>query len=260
MSSAQAKSKSLQTLILLLAVLPNLAAAQNLTAVQQKVAEVMQGDHRTPAELARDEDRKPVAAVGFMGIEDDMTLVEFLPAGQAYYSKLLGPVINDNGHLMVVDSQSTFDSWGEWKDRPEFSMTHPVAIENNYNSAERRYDIGEIDFGLSAGTADKFLYIREYHNYNEADNARINAAVYDVLKPGGEYVIIDHTRRHLEPENRANFRREDPVSVIYQVQQAGFVLDRVSDLFARPSDGLDLEVGQIPNMTDRFFLVFKKPE
>ena len=63
----------------------------------------------------------------------------------------------------------------------------------------------------------------------------------------------------MEQEDRTNFRREDPVDVIYQVQNAGFVLDRVSNMFSEPSDELDKEVGQIPNMTDRFFLVFRKP-
>lgn len=246
--------------LLAIVLVPALASAQSLSPIQQKVAEVMRGDHRTDAELARDEDRDPINAIEFMGIEDDMTLVEFLPAAQAYYTKILGPIINDNGHLMVVDAQSTFDRWDDWKDQPEFSMTHPVAVENNYNRSLGRYEIGDIEFGLPAGSADKFLYIREYHNYNAEDNARINAAVMDVLKPGGEYVIIDHTRRHMEPEGRANFRREDPVSVIYQVLQAGFELDRISDMFAQPTDALDLEVGQIPNMTDRFFFVFRKPE
>ena len=31
-------------------------------------------------------------------------------------------------------------------------------------------------------------------------------------------------------------RREDSVSVIYEVQQAGFVLDRVPDMFYQESD------------------------
>jgi len=46
---------------------------------------------------------------------------------------------------------------------------------------------------------------------------------------------------------------------VLQVQRAGFVLDRASDMFFEESDDLSQEVGQIPNMTDRFFLVFKKP-
>jgi predicted methyltransferase len=245
-------------LAIALLVTPLLASAQ-LSSLQQKVQAVMQMDHRTDAELARDADRDPVNALEFMGMEDDMTVVEFLPAGQAYYTKILGPVLRDNGHLMAVDSEGTFDRWGDWIEMPEMAMVHPVIIENNYNSDEGRYMPGELNFGIPDGSADKFLYVREYHNYNEADNARINAKVFATLKSGGEYVIIDHTRRHMQAEDGATFRREDPVSVIFQVQQAGFVLDRVSDMFYQESDDLTQEVGQIPNMTDRFFLVFKKP-
>jgi hypothetical protein len=47
--------------------------------------------------------------------------------------------------------------------------------------------------------------------------------------------------------------------VIFQVQKAGFVLDKISDMFYQESDDLSQEVGAIPNMTDRFFFVFKKP-
>jgi predicted methyltransferase len=83
--------------------------------------------------------------------------------------------------------------------------------------------------------------------------------VFETLKSGGEYVIIDHTRRHMEDENRALARREDPVDVIIQVQAAGFVLDRQSDMFFEKNDDLTKEVGEISNMTDRFFLVFRKP-
>lgn len=236
---------------------PALVSAQNLTPLQQKVQSVMAMDHRTDAELARDADRDPVAALDFIGLEDDMTVIEFLPAGQAYYTKILGPVLVDNGHLMTVDSQSTFDTWGDWTEMDMFAMTHQVPIENNYSRAEGRYVPGEIDFGVP--TADLFLHFREYHNFNVADNARINAKVFDTLKSGGTYVVVDHTRRHMQAETGVLGRREDPVDVILQVQAAGFVLDRVSDMFFEESDDLTQEVGQIPNMTDRFFLVFKKP-
>jgi predicted methyltransferase len=63
----------------------------------------------------------------------------------------------------------------------------------------------------------------------------------------------------MEDENRALARREDPVDVIIQVQAAGFVLDRQSDMFFEKNDDLTKEVGEISNMTDRFFLVFRKP-
>jgi len=250
------KTNFILALVLLIA---PLAASAQLSAIQQKVQSVMEMDHRTDAERARDEDRDPVNAIEFMGLEDDMTIIEFIPARQAYYTKILGPVLRDNGHLMAIDSQGTFDNWGDWIEMPEMGMVHPVPMELSFNRSEGRYMPGPLNFGIPAGTADKFLYIREYHNFNEADNARINAAVFDSLKSGGEYVIIDHTRRHMQEETRALGRREDPVSVIVQVQAAGFVLDRASDMFFQESDDLSKEVGEIPNMTDRFFLVFKKP-
>ncbi len=245
------------TAAVLALLLPLFATAQGLSPLQQKVSEVMQMDHRSDAEIARDADRDPVAALDFIGLKDDMTVIEFLPAAQAYYTKILGPVLVDNGHLMVVDAQSTFDGWGDWADSDAFKMTHQVAIENNYLGRESRYSPGELNFGVSS--ADMFLFIREYHNFNKEDNARINAKVFETLKPGGSYVIIDHTRRHMQEETGALGRREDPIDVIVQVQAAGFVLDKVSDMFFQESDDLTQEVGQIPNMTDRFFFVFKKP-
>jgi predicted methyltransferase len=246
-------------IIVVLALISPALAFSQLSQIQQKVQEVMAMDHRTEAELARDADRDPVNAVDFMGLEADMTVIEFIPAAQAYYTKILGPVLLDNGHLMAIDTQGTFDRWGDWIEMPEMGMVHPVPIDNQFNRDEGRYMPGELNFGVPDGTVDKFLYIREYHNFNAEDKARINAKAFDSLKSGGEYVIIDHTKRHMESNNGANGRREDPVSVIHEVQIAGFVLDRVSDMFAQESDDLSLEVGQIPNMTDRFFLVFRKP-
>ena len=104
-------------LAIVLLAAPLLASAQ-LSSVQQKVQGIMAMDHRTDAELARDDDRDPVNAIEFMGIKDDMTIIEFIPAGQAYYTKILGPLLRDNGHLMAIDSQGTFDRWGDWIEMP----------------------------------------------------------------------------------------------------------------------------------------------
>jgi predicted methyltransferase len=246
---------TLMTVLTLL--MPAIVFSQSSNGLQQKISAALQGEHRSEAELARDADRDPMAALDFIGLRDDMTVIEFLPAAQAYYTKILGPVLVDNGHLWTVDNSNTFGGWGDWTTEPEFGMTHQVVIDNNYSRAEGRYVPGEIDFGVPE--ADLFLHFREYHNFNEQDNMRINAKVFDTLKSGGEYVVVDHTRRHMQEETGVLGRREDPIDVVLQVQRAGFVLDRVSDMFFEESDDLSQEVGQIPNMTDRFFLVFRKP-
>ena len=113
---------------------PVLVSAQSLTPLQQSVQNVMGMDHRTEAELARDADRDPMAALDFIGLEDDMTVIEFLPAGQAYYTKILGPVLRDKGHLYSVDNANTFGNWGDWTKADMFAMTHQVTIRTDRKS------------------------------------------------------------------------------------------------------------------------------
>ena len=79
---------------------------------------------------------------------------------------------------------------------PEMGMVHPVPIDNQYNMDEGRYMPGEINFGVPDGTVDKFLYIREYHNFLMWLTKRASMRkAFGALKSGGEYVIIDHTKR-----------------------------------------------------------------
>lgn len=236
---------------------PALASAQS---VQEKIQAAMKMSYRTEAERARDADRKAPEALAFMGLRDDMKVVEFFPARQAWYTKILGPVLADKGQLWLIDSDATFKSWGDLLKNPVFKSTKTITIEASYNRAERRYNIGEIVIPFN--DADLFLNIREYHNMNAADKARFNKIVFNALKPGGRYVVKDHTRRHMQPEDDGPlFRREDPVKVILEVQAAGFVLEKASDMFYSPVDPLNVEVGDpsVTNRTDRFFLVFRKP-
>jgi predicted methyltransferase len=234
---------------------PLLASAQS---VQDKIAAAMKMDYRTEAELARDADRKAPEALAFIGLKDNMKVVEFFPAGQAWYTKILAPVLADKGELWVIDSERTFGSWGKLLDNPAFKSTKKITTEANYNREERRYEIGEIKIPFS--DADLFMNIREYHNMNAADKTRMNKIAFNALKSGGQYVVIDHTRRHMQAEDDGPlFRREDPVEVILEVQAAGFVLEKASDIFASPVDDLKQEVSAVNNQTDRFFFVFKKP-
>jgi predicted methyltransferase len=85
--------------------------------------------------------------------------------------------------------------------------------------------------------------------------------VFKALKSGGLYGVVDHTKRHMEPENVENRRRIDPVLVIKEMQDAGFELVEFSDLHYRADDELEYEVGRrsVTGNTDRFTMLFRKP-
>jgi len=90
----------------------------------------------------------------------------------------------------------------------------------------------------------------------------LNDAIFNALKPGGIYGVVDHTRRHNQAGARFNGRRVDPVLAIKEIQDAGFEFVDYSDLLAMPDDQLILEVGQpeVSGRSDRFVLKFRKPE
>jgi predicted methyltransferase len=65
---------------------------EKLSPIGEKIAAAMQGDIRTAEEKARDAERKPRQTLEFFGLEDDMRVVELVPAS-GYFTKILGPVL-----------------------------------------------------------------------------------------------------------------------------------------------------------------------
>jgi predicted methyltransferase len=108
--------------------------------------------------------------------------------------------------------------------------------------------------GLGVKDADIVFTFRNYHNFGPEGRAAMNHAVFAALKPGGIYAVVDHNRRHMEPDNAENRRRIDPVLAIREIQAAGFELVDFSDLHYRPDDELRYEVGRktVTGNTDRW--------
>ncbi|SFB78342.1 class I SAM-dependent methyltransferase [Pseudoalteromonas denitrificans] len=234
-------------------------ANAELTSLQKNIQLTMKMDHRNEADIKRDRNRNPVKALDFFGLKQDMKVIEFAP-GSGWYTKILGPVLQNKGELYLAYPKKWLSDFDPLLKKKGFTSTKKLPIDLDWNNEELRYVLGTLDFGMK--DADMILNIREYHNFNLEDKNKLNRAAFNALKPGGKYVIVDHTRRHMEAETRELGRREDPVKVILEVQAAGFVLERSSDMFFRPDDELRFEVGRktVTGNTDRFSLVFTKPK
>ena len=108
---------------------------------------------------------------------------------------------------------------------------------------------------------DIVFTFRNYHNFDADSRANINNSAYKVLKSGGVYALVDHTRRHMQKLDNENGRRIDPVLVIKEIEAAGFEFVDFSDLHYRADDELRFEVGRstVTGNTDRWTLMFRKP-
>ena len=95
-----------------------------------------------------------------------------------------------------------------------------------------------------------------------ATAAEFNRAVYERLKSGGYYVIVDHaTAAGVGMSNAQSLHRIDPASVREEVEGAGFVLDAESTVLANKDDPHSSKVFDpaIKGETDRFAYRFVKP-
>ena len=95
-----------------------------------------------------------------------------------------------------------------------------------------------------------------------ATAAEFNRAVYERLKSGGYYVIVDHaTAAGVGLGNAQSLHRIDPATVREEVEAAGFVLDAESTILANKHDPHSSKVfdPSIKGETDRFAYRFVKP-
>ena len=95
-----------------------------------------------------------------------------------------------------------------------------------------------------------------------ATAAEFNRTVYERLKSGGYYVIVDHaTAAGVGMGNAQSLHRIDPATVREEVEAAGFVLDAESTVLANKHDPHSSKVfdPSIKGETDRFAYRFVKP-
>ena len=232
--------------------------AQAANDIDAKVEAALAAEARPEAHRDRDRNRRPLQTLKFFGLKDDMRVLELLPGG-GWYTRVLAPVLADNGKLYVgLGTGRVADTVLK---EPGFDQVEVLETTDNTRRppGSRHYTMDEFDFGVR--DLDMVLTFRNVHNFDAAGRALMHREAFEALRSGGVYGVVDHTRRHMEPDDPENRRRIDPVLVIKEVQAAGFELVDFSGLHYRADDELEYEVGRrsVSGNTDRFTLLFKKP-
>jgi predicted methyltransferase len=214
-------------------------------------------DPARPAEdVARDATRHPQELLAFAGVQEGGVVVDWIPGG-GYFTRLFSGVVGAGG---------TVHAWV------------PQEIEGNYDlgklaramAAERpnvKATIEPLLATTSITNADIVWTSQNYHDLyadfmGKPDVAAFNKQVFNMLKPGGVYVIVDHAAVPGAPaETGETLHRIDPALVKKEVEAAGFVFEEESKVLANPDDAHDLVVfdEKIRGKTDQFVYKFRKP-
>ncbi len=245
-------------LVLTFVLLAVAGLAQAANEIDAKVEAAMADEARPEGDRERDRNRRPVQTLNFFGMKDDMRVLELIPGG-GWYTRILAPVLAENGKLYVAIGTGRIAE--SLLNEPGFENVELLNTEENSHRPEgsRFYAMDKFDFGVS--DLDLVLTFRNLHNFDAEARALMNAQVFAALKSGGHYGVVDHTARHMEPQNNENRRRLDPVMAIKEMLDIGFEFVGYSDLHYRADDTLVYEVGRrsVSGNTDRFTLLFRKP-
>lgn len=232
--------------------------AQAANEIDMKVEAALAADSRPQADRDRDRNRQAAETLNFFGLKDNMRVMELLPGG-GWYTRVLAPVLAENGQLYVA--LGTGRASTTVLTEPGFGKVVRLETGEKLHRPEgaRFYVMDEFEFGVQ--DLDMVLTFRNLHNFTPDVRAIMNRQVFASLKSGGLYGVIDHTRRHMEQLDNENRRRIDPVLVIKEMLDLGFEFVDYSDLHFRGDDELEYEVGRrsVSGNTDRFMFLFRKP-
>jgi predicted methyltransferase len=231
-----------------------------LTRTLARGVAIVAAADRTDVDRALDDGRHPAALIDFLAIEPGMHVAD-LGAGGGYTTELLARAVGEGGVVYGQNSQWLLERFAEkpWTAR----LARPV------NSVVRRVD-REFDDPLppeAKGTLDVVVDVLFYHDtvWLKTDRAAMNAAIFDALKPGGRYVIVDHSAKAGAGLTVVEtLHRIEESIVVAEVLGAGFVEDGSAHFLKNPQDARDWNAnpsgsGDKRGTSDRFVLAFKKP-
>jgi predicted methyltransferase len=229
-----------------------LRAAQ--AAVPAAVTAAVADPKRPDDDRKMDADRKPAEVVAFAGVKAGQTVAEYLPGG-GYYTRILSDVVGPKGKIWALETTT----WG-----PKNIDETKKAIAGLPNVTLDLAPLGEFS---TPGKADVFWTTLNYHDlhiarYAKVDMAAFNKKVFDALKPGGIYFILDHQGAPgTTDEVTSKIHRIERDTVVREVTAAGFKLVAESDLLRHPADDHTKTVfdPSVRLKTDQFILKFKKP-
>ncbi len=219
-------------------------------------AAVLADADRPEADTARDAARKTAEVLAFAEVGPGETIGDMIIGG-GYFTRVFASAVGDEGQVVAWQPAEFIAfqaSYGE-------AIAAADAMDNVIGI---RSPIGAPEF--PAGM-DLIFTAQNYHDlhlqpFPEDTAARVNAAVFAALKPGGLYVIIDHHAPAGAGLGVAHtLHRIDIADVKREVEAAGFVLDAESDILMNPGDPMTANVfdPSIRGQTSQFMLRFRKP-
>jgi predicted methyltransferase len=216
-------------------------------------------DKGRDADRDADARRHPAELIAFSGVKPGDKVVDLIP-GSGYFTKVFSKIVGPKGHVYMI-----------WPN--EYAKEAQPDPVKNQELAKTGYANTSVILQPGAAFAtpepvDLVFTVQNYHDYPDKFMGKIdpmifNRAVFKALKPGGVFLVVDHTAEAGSGmRDTDTLHRIDPAIVKKQVTDAGFVYEGESKVLRNPADDLKKGVFDkaIRGHTDQFIYKFRKPK
>jgi predicted methyltransferase len=226
--------------------------------VPQCVSDSISASGRPAADKELDAGRRPDQMMAFFGIKPGMKVADIF-AGGGYTTELLSRIVGPTGTVYSQNGplgekfKKIGDAWHARLKNPELK---------NVVEVDKPFDAKDL-IPVAPGTLDAVVMNMNYHDMVgfHLGPDHVNAAVFEALKPGGIYGVVDHSAaKGSGDRDAATLHRIDQDFETKQIEAAGFKLAAASSAMRHPEDDRTWFVFAHRGATDRFMLKFVKPE
>ena len=233
------------------------AAAESASGA---LAKAVADPARPEADRIRDVDRKPQELIALTGIHVGARIAEILPGG-GYFTRIFSKLVGPEGvvYAWVPFPAANAPAGG----RDLTTPMRALAADANYPNIK----VANLDPATPLPEAVDLVWTSlNYHDLaipgRNTDRAAMNKAIFNALKPGGVYMVIDHAA----PAGSGNslsgtLHRVEGAWVRAEVEAAGFKFEAESNMLRNPADTYTqrLDGDTIATQSDKFVYRFRKP-
>ena len=246
----------------LLACMATMALAMSGAAQAAKVPDYISAavadSSRPDTDTKRDADRKPAETLAFAGVKPGDKVADLIP-GRGYFTRIFAKAVGPKGWVYAYFPSDIDAIYAKNK------VTIPPPADPKYPNVS--FIHAPVAKFVAPEKLDVVWTSQNYHDLHDkffgpADVSAVNKAVYDALKPGGVYVVLDHVAEAGSGlRDTDTLHRIDPAVVKKEVEAAGFKFVAESKILRNPADPHTALVfdKSIRGRTDQFIFKFRKP-
>jgi predicted methyltransferase len=228
--------------------LPWPARAAADAATEAELSALLASPVRTDDDRKADAGRQPLGLLRFAQVQPGMSVLD-VSAGGGYTAQLMALAVGPEGKVWAQVEQR----------RPMLDKRLAAHPQPQIAVLVRPF---EDLFPADAPRVDLVTLVLSYHDiaYSAVDRARLNAAMFAALKPGGHLVLVDHAAKAgTGAADAKRLHRIDEQLVRQEIEMAGFVFEADSDFLRNPGDPREQAFFDMKQPADRFALRFVKP-